>query len=116
MRVRAQWDGAIHPWEFQRDGERFEIVVHGRLVVNDIALALRAAAAGTGIANLGRILAAPYVSDGRLVHLLEEWCPKLSGIYIYYPSRRQVPPPLQAFVSFARRLTPPYTAGSLAPE
>jgi DNA-binding transcriptional LysR family regulator len=107
VRVRTQWDGAIHPWEFQRDGERLELVVQGRLIVNDLALALRAAAAGAGIAYLSRVMAAPYTSDGRLVSLLEDWCPVLSGVYIYYPSRRQIPAALQAFVNFARRIAYP---------
>jgi DNA-binding transcriptional LysR family regulator len=102
VRVRAQWDGAVHPWGFQEDGKPFEVVVQGRLVVNDIALALRAAAAGAGITYLSRVMAAPYVADGRLVPLLQDWCPTLSGIYVYYPSRRQMPAPLQAFVDFAR--------------
>jgi DNA-binding transcriptional LysR family regulator len=106
VRVRAQWDDAIHPWEFLENGKPFELVVHGRLVVNDLALALRAAAAGSGIAYLSTIMAAPYTSDGRLVSLLQDWCPSLSGVYIYYPSRRQMPAPLEAFVAFARRIAP----------
>jgi DNA-binding transcriptional LysR family regulator len=78
-------------------------VVQGRLIVNDLALALRAAAAGAGIAYLSRIMAAPYTADGRLASLLDDWCPTLSGVYIYYPSRRQIPAPLEAFVAFARK-------------
>lgn len=107
VRVRVQWDGSIHPWEFLDGGKPFELVVHGRIIVNDLALALRAAAGGAGVAYVSRLLAEPYVADGRLVTLLEEWCPALSGIYIYYPSRRQVPAPLAAFVAFARKLAYP---------
>jgi len=103
VRVRAEWDDAIHPWGFQENGKPFEIVPHGRLVVNDLPLALRGASAGAGIAYLSRIMAAPYTADGRLVSLLDDWCPTLSGVYIYYPSRRQLPPPLEAFVAFARK-------------
>jgi DNA-binding transcriptional LysR family regulator len=107
VRFRTEWDGAVHPWEFQEDGKPFELVVHGRLIVNDLALVLRAAAAGAGIGYMSRVMADPYVSDGRLVALLEDWCPTLSGIYIYYPSRRQIPAPLEAFVAFARKRTYP---------
>jgi hypothetical protein len=35
--------------------------------------------------------------------VLAAWCVALSGVYIYYPSRRQVPAPLQAFINFARK-------------
>jgi DNA-binding transcriptional LysR family regulator len=107
VRVRTHWDGAIHPWEFREDGKPLEVVVQGRLIVDDLALALRAAVADAGIAYLGRPMSAPYTSDGRLVTLLEEWCSTLSGVYIYYPSRRQVPAPLEAFVAFARRTAYP---------
>ncbi|HMK79183.1 MAG TPA: LysR family transcriptional regulator [Xanthobacteraceae bacterium] len=103
VRFRTQWDGAVHPWAFHQNGEPFELEVHGRVIVNDLALVLRAAAAGAGIGYTSRVMAAPYVSDGRLVSLLEDWCPTLSGVYIYYPSRRQVPAPLEAFVAFARK-------------
>jgi DNA-binding transcriptional LysR family regulator len=34
--------------------------------------------------------------------LLGEWCGHLSGVYLYYPSRRQVPAPLRAFIDFVR--------------
>jgi DNA-binding transcriptional LysR family regulator len=107
VRFRQEWDGAIHPWGFHENGKPFELVVHGRVIVNDLALVLRAAAAGAGIAYLSRVMAAPYVSDGRVVTLLDDWCPTLSGIYIYYPSRRQVPAPLEAFVAFARKMAIP---------
>jgi DNA-binding transcriptional LysR family regulator len=107
VRVRQPWDGAIHPWEFRDNGKALELVVHGRLIVDDLALALRAAAAGAGIAYLSRLSAGPYTSDGRLVPLLQEWCPTLSGVYIYYPSRRQMPAPLEAFVAFARKMALP---------
>jgi DNA-binding transcriptional LysR family regulator len=107
VRMRTHWDGAIHPWEFRENGKPFEIVVQGRLIVDDLALALRAAAAGAGIAYLSRLMAAPYTTDGRLVAMLEDWCPALSGVYIYYPSRRQIPAPLEAFVAFARKMAYP---------
>ena len=30
--------------------------------------------------------------DGRLIRLLEPWCPPFSGYHLYYPSRRQQSP------------------------
>jgi DNA-binding transcriptional LysR family regulator len=104
IRHRSQWDGAVHPWEFQRGNDKkVEIAVQGRLIVNDVYLALRAALAGAGIAYLSHNMASPYRADGRLVPALAAWCVALSGVYIYYPSRRQIPAPLQAFINFARK-------------
>ena len=104
IRHRSQWDGAMHPWEFQRgNAKKVEIDVAGRLIVNDLYLALRAALAGAGIAYLSHNMVSPYRADGRLVPVLAAWCVSLSGVYIYYPSRRQISAPLQAFINFARK-------------
>ena len=47
-----------------------------------------------------------YVRDlitaGRLVEVLADWQPRFPGPFLYYPSRRQVPPALEAFVAFVR--------------
>jgi DNA-binding transcriptional LysR family regulator len=38
---------------------------------------------------------------GALVSLLQDWCEPFPGPFLYYPSRRQVPPALRAFIDFA---------------
>jgi DNA-binding transcriptional LysR family regulator len=103
IRVRSPWDGTVHPWNFSDGTRTFDVVPHGHLILNDLYLALRAAAAGMGIAYLPYNTAAPFIASGRVVPLLADWCPTLSGIYIYYPSRRQIPAVLQAFIDFARK-------------
>jgi DNA-binding transcriptional LysR family regulator len=30
-----------------------------------------------------------HLADGRLVRVLEDWCPSFPGYHLYYPSRRQ---------------------------
>jgi DNA-binding transcriptional LysR family regulator len=45
---------------------------------------------------------APLVEQGRLVRVLEDWCPSYPGFFLYYPSRRQLPAALRAFVDFAK--------------
>jgi hypothetical protein len=40
------------------------------------------------------------------VALLEDWCGHVSGVFMYYPSRRQMPAPLRALsISCARNPT-----------
>ena len=41
-----------------------------------------------------------HIAEGRLVPLLGDWSPRLSGFYLYYSSRRQVSGPLRAFIEF----------------
>jgi DNA-binding transcriptional LysR family regulator len=103
--IRHRWkiDETIRPWQFEKDGERIEIDPQGRLIVNEAQNIVTAAVNGVGIAYIPARMAAPFVVDKRLVLLLADWCTSFSGLYLYYPSRRQIPPPLQAFIDFARK-------------
>src|SRR5260370_39992928 len=89
--------GVLIPWQFEKKGEQFEVAVEGRLTVNDPELAVRAAVDGVGVLYTALFYAAPEIEAGRLVPLLEDWRPRSAGIFLYYPSRRQIPLPLQAF-------------------
>ncbi|WP_298672568.1 LysR substrate-binding domain-containing protein [uncultured Sphingomonas sp.] len=42
-----------------------------------------------GIAYLPEDHVLPLIDDGRLVRVLDEWCPPFPGYHLYYPSRRQ---------------------------
>jgi DNA-binding transcriptional LysR family regulator len=43
-----------------------------------------------------------HIEAGRLVSVLDDWCPEFSGPYLYYPNHRRPPPALRAFVNFVR--------------
>jgi DNA-binding transcriptional LysR family regulator len=103
IRHRSAWDGAIHPWEFAKGDDRLDIAVDGRLVVNDTQLVLSAALDGIGIAYVPERCTEAHIAEGRLVPLLEDWSVWRSGLFLYYPSRRQAPAPLRAFIDFMRR-------------
>jgi len=102
IRIRFQ-SGLILPWRFAHKGKDLEIAVAGNLVVNDSDLALRACLDGAGICYLLADHAAAPIAEGRLVELLPDWPSSHSeGFYLYYPSRRQTPAPLQALIDFLR--------------
>jgi DNA-binding transcriptional LysR family regulator len=94
--------GVIVPWQFEKKGRQVEVAVEGRLTVNDPELAVRAALDGVGVLYTALGYAAPEIEAGRLVPLLEDWRSRSTAIFLYYPSRRQVPAPLQAFIEFLR--------------
>jgi DNA-binding transcriptional LysR family regulator len=94
--------GLMAPWQFERKGKQVEVAVEGRLTVNDEELAIRAAVDGVGVLYTALGYAAPEIKAGRLVLLLEDWRPRSAAIFLYYPSRRQIPLPLQAFIEFLR--------------
>ena len=45
-----------------------------------------------GLSYIPEDLVAPHIADGRLVRVLEDWCPLFAGFHLYYPSRRQASP------------------------
>ena len=94
--------GATLPWRFVRGGDEFEVSVDGRFVVNNDEMIVRAAIDGGGIGCLPRLAIEEPLREGKLVLLLEEWTRIGSGLYLYYPSRRQVPAPLRAFIDFLK--------------
>jgi DNA-binding transcriptional LysR family regulator len=51
---------------------------------------------------MGSDYIAADVAAGRLVPVLEDWTPRLSGFFLYHSSRRRVTPALAAFIAFVK--------------
>lgn len=94
--------GNLYRWEFERGGLRTEIEVNGPLTLGDVGLMVGPALQGVGLAYVFEDMVSEHVAAGRLVQVLEDWCPYYPGLHLYYPSRRQVPAALKAFIEFAR--------------
>jgi DNA-binding transcriptional LysR family regulator len=92
--------GTLYRWEFERGGVEVEIEVAGSLTINDQDLMLSAALDGTGLAYLFEAQAAELIAKRKLIRVLADWCPAYPGFFLYYPSRRQLPSALAAFVAF----------------
>jgi DNA-binding transcriptional LysR family regulator len=99
---RKPTDGSLYRWEFERDGNEFTVAVDGAVIVNDAEIGLRLAADGLGICYNLDFQAAPYLARGEVERVLADWSPRFPGLYLYYPSRRQMPPALRAFIDFVR--------------
>lgn len=97
--------GRIYRWEFERDGQVLEVGADGPLIANDDRMILAAVLDGAGLAYLFEDHVRDLLAEGRLVRVLEDWCPPFSGLHLYYPSRRQMRPALRAFIDFYRRGT-----------
>jgi DNA-binding transcriptional LysR family regulator len=98
--------GRFYAWEFERGGIELSVDVNGPLTLGNQSLMLQAALDGMGLAYAFEAQIETLVADGRLVRVLEDWCPYYSGFYLYYPSRRQMPAPLRAFIDFVRNAKP----------
>jgi DNA-binding transcriptional LysR family regulator len=90
--IRLPTYGGIFPWDLDKDGHEVNVRIEGQLVFNNIGLRLSSALDGLGLAYLPEDQVLPYVDDGRLVRVMEDWCEPFSGYHLYYPSRRHASP------------------------
>jgi len=95
--------GTYLPWRFRVKRRDLEVRVEGRLVVNSVSLARRAAVEGLALMQTPLLLITSDLSEGKLTTVLEQWAPTpVTGFFLYYPSRRQMRPPLKALLDFLR--------------
>jgi DNA-binding transcriptional LysR family regulator len=89
VNLRLPTHGGLYSWELERGNRELRVRVDGQLIFNNIGLRLNAALEGIGLAFLPEDWVQPYLADGRLKRVLEDWCPPFPGYHLYYPSRRQ---------------------------
>ena len=102
INLRLPTYGGLYAWEFEKGGRELKVRVEGQLVFNNIALRVNAALAGLGLAYLPEDQVQTHLADGRLVRVLDDWCPHFSGYHLYYPSRRQPTPAFALLVDALR--------------
>ena len=100
---RMPTSGGLYVWDFERRGRRLNVRVEGQLIFNTAQPQVDAALAGLGLALLPEDELMPHIVSGRLVRVLEDWCPRFDGYHLFYPSRRQ-PSPAFAMVVEALRM------------
>ena len=72
--------------------------VPGTLTLDHVELMAEAAAGGLGIAYVPDRTARPHLDSGALVLVLDDWCPSIPGLFLYYSGHRHVPVGLRAFI------------------
>ncbi|TWA88646.1 DNA-binding transcriptional LysR family regulator [Azospirillum brasilense] len=102
INYRFTSSGAVYVWEFEEDGHPVNVRVTGSLVSNDMDVIMAAVLDGRGLAYIFEDEVAEHIAAGRLVRVLDDWCKPFPGYYLYYPSRRQIPPALAALVDALR--------------
>lgn len=88
IQLRLATSGGLYAWELHHQGRDIEARVRGQLVSNGVYQMVNAALSGCGLAFVTDDLAAHHVRAGRLVSVMEDWCPRFPGLHAYYPSRR----------------------------
>ena len=103
IRVRMP-SGKPYRWEFARHGREITLDAPGPLMLDHPGLMAEAAVAGLGIAYLAERWAAPMIASGTLVRVLDDWCPPIPGLFLYYPGHRHVPAALRAFIDVLKAI------------
>jgi DNA-binding transcriptional LysR family regulator len=99
--IRTRYgSGAMPDWEFEKAGRVVKVAPNGKLIATYLGLALRAAHDGVGFWFTFEGYVREAVKSGALISVLDDWCAPFPGPFLYYPSRRQPPPALGAFVAF----------------
>lgn len=92
INLRLPTLGGLYAWEFGKDGKPLNVRVEGQFTTNDVDLIIAACLDGNGLCCMPDRHLAPYIEDGRVETVLEDWYIPFSGYHLYYPSRRQASP------------------------
>jgi DNA-binding transcriptional LysR family regulator len=102
INLRLPTSGGLYSWQFAKAGRELRVRAEGRLVFNTVSLMLNMALAGFGLTQLPEDVVQTHLAEGRLVRVLADWCPPVSGYHLYYPSRRQPTPAFAVLVDALR--------------
>lgn len=94
---------APYRWEFEENGHALDVAVPARLTTNDMQVMIRTALAGGGITFGMEETFRPWLEEGRLLSILDKFLPPFQGFYLFYPSRRNIPPKLRVMIDHVRR-------------
>ncbi|RQH09761.1 LysR family transcriptional regulator [Paraburkholderia dinghuensis] len=97
--------GGVYRWEFARSEEPrrvFDVITQGRFVTNDLRTMVQAAERGVGLLHVIDDYVRAQLDDGRLVPVLQTWCPTFPGFHLYTAGRAQMPAKLRALIDFLR--------------
>jgi len=100
--INLRLSGGVYAWEFEKSGREVKVRVEGQVTVNGIDEMLAAAREGIGIGFVPEDQAAPYIKNGELKVVLDDWSQPFSGFHLYYASRKQMSPTFSLVVDALR--------------
>lgn len=103
--------GALMPWTFEKGNREIEVGVTGPVIVNDFTAMMVAVHAGVAMGMTAEPVVKALVAAGHLELVLADFACSTSGLFLYYPSRKQVMPKLRAFIDYVRDYLPDDVTG-----
>lgn len=102
INMRLPTYGGLLAWDFQKGSRELKVRVDGQSIFNNIGLRLASALDGLGLAYIPEDQVLAHIREGRLIRVLEDWCPPFPGYHLYYPSRRHTSPAFALLVDMMR--------------
>jgi DNA-binding transcriptional LysR family regulator len=100
--IGFRFSSGLYRWEFEKGRRAMTVSPQGPVSFDDPDLVIQAVLRGMGIGTAMETTLAPLIAKGRLIQVLEEWCPTFPGFFLYYPSRRNQPAALTALIQALR--------------
>ncbi|MGA3246681.1 MAG: LysR family transcriptional regulator [Paraburkholderia sp.] len=100
IHLRNPLTGQAFPWEFHGKGTAIAVKTSSRLCVSDASTMLSECIAGTGVAQVFAVVVRDMMRSGELVDLFPRWGEETYPLYASYPSRKNLPLKVRAFVDF----------------
>lgn len=76
-------------WVFGKRGREVRLRVDGQTSFHTLHSVVDAAIEGYGVGHVPEGLVSEALADGRLLAVLEDWCPPVPGYFLCYPQRRK---------------------------
>ncbi len=92
--------GTHYAWEFLSNKKRIEVNTKGQFATDDFPSLVQAAVDGAGICYTYDAHISDLVARGQLQKILQNYYPPGERMYLYYPSRVNLPLALRAFIDF----------------
>lgn len=96
--------GSLYGWDFRCGDEAVSIEPSGPLTLDNYNLMIAAALAGAGLAWVNAWAVTEHIKEGRLLTVLDEWSPAQPALRLYYPSHRNMPAGMRAFLALVREI------------
>jgi DNA-binding transcriptional LysR family regulator len=100
--IGFRFSSGLYRWEFEKGRKVLTVSPQGPVSFDDPDLVIQAVLRGMGIGTAMEATLAPLIAKGRLMQVLEDWCPPFPGFFLYYPSRRNQPAALTALIQALR--------------
>jgi DNA-binding transcriptional LysR family regulator len=100
--IGFRFSNGLYRWEFEKGRKALTVSPQGPASFDDPDLVIQAVLNGVGIGTAMEETLSGMILEGRLIQVLQDWCPTFQGYFLYYPSRRNQPAALAALIDTLR--------------